>query len=203
MLRCAWLPPTLVTAPAFIATRFERAGVGVVHDAEQYALFGTLSWLPARVRAVRRVRVRRQFGDRKRVRLLAALLAQRVPAADVNRRPPRRSGSAKFTRPSPPKVVPSSENSAWFWLMGSNCPLQSAHPFGAKPKLMILISDRNGSAMYYSTAHDVRVLGAATPNDSWDLPLGAAREQIVACRSALASDRIPSTRTNASHLIRR
>src|SRR3954462_72570 len=30
----------------------------------------------------------------------------------------RRSGRAKLTRPSPPYVVPSSENSAWFWLIG-------------------------------------------------------------------------------------
>ncbi|CAA9309666.1 MAG: hypothetical protein AVDCRST_MAG93-5142 [uncultured Chloroflexia bacterium] len=38
-------------------------------------------------------------------------------------------------------------NSAWFWLIGSSCPLQSAQPFGAKLNDMILISDRNGSAM--------------------------------------------------------
>src|SRR5678815_849551 len=31
--------------------------------------------------------------------------------------------------------------------MGNNWPLQSAHPFGAKTKLMILISDRKGSAI--------------------------------------------------------
>src|SRR5687768_17278297 len=30
--------------------------------------------------------------------------------------------------------------------MGINWPLHSAQPFGAKPKLKILISDRNGSA---------------------------------------------------------
>ncbi len=41
---------------------------------------------------------------------------------------PRRSGSAKFTRPSPPNVVPSSENSAWFWLIGSSWPLHCAQP---------------------------------------------------------------------------
>ena len=33
--------------------------------------------------------------------------------------------NAKFTRPSPPHMLPSSENGAWFWLMGTNCPLQS------------------------------------------------------------------------------
>src|SRR5688572_19981877 len=65
----------------------------------------------------------------------------------------RRSGRAKFTRPSPPNVVPSRENSAWFWLIGSSCPLHSAHPFGANPKLMILISLRNGSAILSSHFH--------------------------------------------------
>jgi hypothetical protein len=45
------------------------------------------------------------------------------------------------------KRCASSENSAWFWLIGNSCPLHNAHPFGAKAKLMILISDRNGSAI--------------------------------------------------------
>src|SRR5215216_1279122 len=31
--------------------------------------------------------------------------------------------------------------------MGRSCPLHNAHPFGGKLKLMILISDKNGSAM--------------------------------------------------------
>jgi hypothetical protein len=31
--------------------------------------------------------------------------------------------------------------------MGNNWPSHVAHPFGAKPKLMILISDKNGSAI--------------------------------------------------------
>src|ERR687888_86131 len=57
------------------------------------------------------------------------------------------SGSAKLTRPSPPKVVPSREKRAWFWLIGRSWPLHSAHPFGAKTKLMMRISDRNGSAI--------------------------------------------------------
>src|SRR5215204_22456 len=58
-----------------------------------------------------------------------------------------RLGSAKLTRPSPPNVVPSSAKSAWFWLIGSNCPLQRAQPFGAKLNEKIRISERNGSAM--------------------------------------------------------
>ena len=40
----------------------------------------------------------------------------------------------------------SSENSAWFWLIGRSCPLQSVQPFGANSKDMILISVRKGSA---------------------------------------------------------
>src|SRR5215203_6546608 len=59
----------------------------------------------------------------------------------------RKSGRAKFTRPSPPNVVPSSEKSGWFWLMGRSCPLHSAQPFGANTNDMILISDKNGSAI--------------------------------------------------------
>ena len=44
---------------------------------------------------------------------------------------PRRSGSAKVVCPFPPNVVPSSENSAWFWLIGNSCPLHIAQPRGA------------------------------------------------------------------------
>src|SRR5262245_25104975 len=56
-------------------------------------------------------------------------------------------GNAKLVLPLPPYVVPSSENSAWFWLMGSSAPLHSAHPCGAKLNDMILISPKNGLAM--------------------------------------------------------
>src|SRR3954469_11550038 len=68
----------------------------------------------------------------------------------------RRSGSAKLTRPSPPKVVPSSENSAWFWLIGRSWPLHIAQPFGAKLNDMILSSDRNGSATLFSLGSGAR-----------------------------------------------
>src|SRR5260370_4616183 len=54
---------------------------------------------------------------------------------------PRKSGRPKFTRPSPPYVVPRSEKSAWFWLMGNNCPLHRAQPLGGKLNDMIRISD--------------------------------------------------------------
>lgn len=45
---------------------------------------------------------------------------------------PRRSGRAKVEMPSPPKVVPSSENSAVFCDMGRSVPSHWAHPGGAK-----------------------------------------------------------------------
>jgi hypothetical protein len=37
--------------------------------------------------------------------------------------------------------VPSSENSAWFWLIGKNWPSQSAYPFGPWTKLVVRLSD--------------------------------------------------------------
>jgi hypothetical protein len=43
---------------------------------------------------------------------------------------PRRSGSAKVVCPLPPYIVPNSENSAWFWLIGRNWPLANAQPLG-------------------------------------------------------------------------
>src|SRR5262245_52295051 len=45
---------------------------------------------------------------------------------------PRRSGRANVDLPSPPYVVPSSENSAVFWLIGSSWPSHRAHPRGTK-----------------------------------------------------------------------
>jgi hypothetical protein len=47
----------------------------------------------------------------------------------------------------PPKVVPSSENSAWFWLIGMSYPSHNFQPQGAKVNDIILISLRIGSAM--------------------------------------------------------
>src|SRR5215472_5574337 len=63
---------------------------------------------------------------------------------------PCRLGNPKVCIPSPPYVVPKIENSAWFWLMASNAPLQNAQPFGGKFQLMILISPKNGSDMCFS-----------------------------------------------------
>src|SRR5438067_2170894 len=57
---------------------------------------------------------------------------------------PWRLGRAKVVRPSPPYVVPSSEKSAWFWLIGRSCPLHNAQPFGAKLNETSRISAKNG-----------------------------------------------------------
>jgi hypothetical protein len=54
-------------------------------------------------------------------------------------------GKAKLFTPLPPYVVPRSENRAVFWAIGSNWPLQNAHPLGAKLPAKILISATNGS----------------------------------------------------------
>ena len=116
MLRCAWLPPMFATDAGIHRYQILRA-VGTRFGAvlRQQVLSG-VDWLRRIVVGVRLrdVGVGRQLGDGERVGRLAASLAQRVPAADVNRRPRPQSGSAKLTRPSPPNVVPSSENSAWF-----------------------------------------------------------------------------------------
>src|SRR3954454_12745873 len=71
----------------------------------------------------------------------------------------RRAGRAKLTRPSPPYVVPSSEKRGWFWLMGNSCPSHSAQPLGGKTKLMIRISERNGSAIDYLLSFSQMRLG--------------------------------------------
>src|SRR5687767_14999097 len=60
---------------------------------------------------------------------------------------PWRSGSAKFDLPSPPYVVPSSENSAVFCEMGRSWPSHRAQPWGAKLNGKMRISATNGSAM--------------------------------------------------------
>ena len=58
---------------------------------------------------------------------------------------PSRSGSAKLDLPSPPYVVPRSENSAVFCDNGRSWPLHHAQPLGAKLNGKIRISATNGS----------------------------------------------------------
>src|SRR5580704_16591453 len=57
---------------------------------------------------------------------------------------PRKSGKLNVVWPLPPKVVPRSAKSAWFWLIGRVCPAHNAHPRGAKLKLKASIIDING-----------------------------------------------------------
>src|SRR5208283_2476849 len=66
--------------------------------------------------------------------------------------PPCRFGSAKFDLPSPPYVVPRSENSAVFWLIGRIWPLQNAQPLGGKLKGNIRISATKGLAICAASA---------------------------------------------------
>jgi hypothetical protein len=56
---------------------------------------------------------------------------------------PWKSGKANVLFPSPPKVVPSNENSAVFWLIGMSWPSQNAQPVGAKLKGKIRTSATN------------------------------------------------------------
>jgi cyanophycinase-like exopeptidase len=70
MFRCACEPPTLATVEGGSATRF---------------LSG--------------VRVRRHFGDRQRMRLLAAAFSQRMAAADVDRRASAQVGQREVAAP--------------------------------------------------------------------------------------------------------
>src|ERR1044071_119533 len=61
---------------------------------------------------------------------------------------PCRSGSANVDLPSPPYIVPRSENRAVFCEMGRSCPLQKAQPVGAKLKPNMRISATNGDDMF-------------------------------------------------------
>lgn len=58
---------------------------------------------------------------------------------------PRRSGSAKVVRPSPPYIVPRREKRAGFWLIGKRLPSQIAQPRGAKLKPKTQSCPINGS----------------------------------------------------------
>ena len=51
------------------------------------------------------------------------------------RDPPAEIGEREVAVPLPPKLVPRSEKSAWFWLIARSRPLHWAKPFGEKLKL--------------------------------------------------------------------
>lgn len=56
---------------------------------------------------------------------------------------PCKFGRPNVLFPSPPKFVPSKENKAVFCEIGRSCPLQNAHPLGAKFPVNIRISATN------------------------------------------------------------
>jgi hypothetical protein len=61
--------------------------------------------------------------------------------------------------------------------MGIGCPLQSAQPFGANTKLMILISERNGSAMWVRSVEVQR--GAFRDSESEDTGVKEVKQGLV------------------------
>ena len=74
-------------SPAFMRDQVRAAAIERSADAARAALPSPAFGVAGVGRcALRDVRVRRQLGDRQRVRLLAAALAERVAAADVDRR---------------------------------------------------------------------------------------------------------------------
>ena len=101
------------------------------------------------------VRVRRHLGERQRVRLLAGLLAERMTAADVNRHAALQVWQREIGLAVAAIGGAEQRNSAWFWLIGRNWPLQNAQPFGGKSNEKILISERKGSLIRPSAmAHE-------------------------------------------------
>src|ERR1700754_1558687 len=54
----------------------------------------------------------------------------------------RKSGNANVVTPSPPYMVPSSENNACCWLIDISAPLQLAIPLGAKLNPVSMICPR-------------------------------------------------------------
>ena len=77
-----------------------------------------------------------------------------APLASVGALSPVKFGRAKLLTPSPPYVVPNSENKAVFCDMGIICPWQNAHPFGAK-----LYGTSNSDPRYGSITEFLSKLG--------------------------------------------
>src|SRR4051812_19587810 len=78
--------------------------------------------------------------------LLAAPLSLSESAAELDRRSTLEVSEGERDAAVAAVGRAESEKSAWFWFIGSNWPLHNAQPFGAKLKLMILISGKNRSA---------------------------------------------------------
>ena len=84
MLRWAWLPPVLVTVAGLSEVRAPGGAYNWLGDVRQQVPGGDRR-VTGRGRRLQHMGVGRQLRDAQRVRLLAASLAQRVAAADVDR----------------------------------------------------------------------------------------------------------------------
>ena len=98
MFRCAWDPPTFPSVFGAIAWRFP-AGRVKEREVRLSRHPGGRGAVGVRIglggRGVRDMVMLRQLGDRERVRLLAAALAEGVPAADVDRRAASKVGQGE------------------------------------------------------------------------------------------------------------
>ena len=103
--------------------RLARAGVYPVQE----LLVARLDW-PQRDGSIHAAPIRIPWSS-SLIRQLSSLgEALSMGATHSWSRSPTGSDRAKYTRPSPPNVVPCSEKGASFWLIGGNCPYQSAQP---------------------------------------------------------------------------
>jgi hypothetical protein len=88
------------------------------------------------------------LGHRDRVEFLAHRLALGRAGADMHGDAAAQVGQGESGLPVAAYMVPSSEKSAWFWLIGRNCPLAMAQPLGAKLNETILSSPKNGVLIF-------------------------------------------------------
>ena len=97
------------------------------------------------------MRVRREFSDRQGVRLLAAALAQGVPAAYVDRGARAQIGEREVDPPIAAKGRAQQREERLVLVDRQQLAVaQSPSPCGANTKLMIRISLRKGSAINVS-----------------------------------------------------
>ena len=119
MFLCAWLPPDVADRPG---VHRRRGSSGAVVDVARAAAGSVRPGCRRRRRPPsRRSRSACASAARRSYSVCAcspAPLAQVWPSPTWIGTRPRRSGSAKVVWPLPPYVVPSSEKSAWFWLIG-------------------------------------------------------------------------------------
>src|ERR1041385_5603996 len=112
IFRCAWLPPTLVTIVGLRDVKFVAGAYRLLAAANRFAiaigvvafeLLAFTTWVWVGISAIESVWA-----------CSPPLSPSVCPLPTWIGTRPRLSGRAKFTRPSPPKVVPSREKRAWF-----------------------------------------------------------------------------------------